>query len=1230
MALLFYKHDCMGRLVVFFMLLFVGSFLYGNSYEFNPEKKLSRYVIENWTNADGLPSNSLLNIIQTSDGYIWVSSYNGLIRFDGLSFTIFNNSNTDVFDANGIGALAEDSKGVLWMTTQNSGLISYENKKFKTHKVKDKIESLHRVIFIDSEDRIWSCSINGQLFYYQNDSYVYLKNINLPRDAIYSNIAQAPDEAIWIATEGKGIYRIKNNIVKNYTQYDGLASNWVSSLSFDEEDNLWIGTDRGVSVFKDGVFKTVPGIEKYTINKIIADRPNCIWFSSNSGLLRMNKLSGKFDVLTEENGLASNHTIDMVFGQENSLWLIHYKGGFSRIKNALFVTFTSNDNVKGSIVNTVCEVDSCDVLIGLNNGYINRIKDDEVSEFKPKKNIYGMRIRDIFKDSNGNLWIGTYSGLLQIKPNGVEKWYSPSNGFPAKYIRMIYEDRSHQIWVGTRHVGLINICQDGTYKIIDKTMGLNTNLIMSIDEDNNGNLVVGTSKGGIHFIKNNTVIEKFTIKDGLLSDVVFNTYIDNNNVLWIAVKGGLNWIKNGVLYGLSINKTVLPDSPFDILEDEGGNFWLPTSCGVVKINKNLILEYNAKKDSRVQYVLYGNQDGIKQLECASTSSSIISSDNHMWFPTIDGVIRVNPDEISINTYIPPVYIETVTADDVEFSDQKNAHFPAGVDRVVFNFTALSYYYPRHVFFQYRLNGYQEKWSEPDSKRNISYTNLPPGEYSFQVIACNNSGLWNTEGAIFNFTIEPFWYQTWWFKLLAVFSSLFLIYFILWLRVRQIKYRQIVLKKLVRERTAEIAEKNRKIQARNEEILQVTEEIQSQNEEIQSINDQLEKLSVVASETDNAIRIIQIDGKIEWVNKAFTKLYEYTLHEIILNDKSNLLSENNSNEAQVAINKCLKEKVTVIYTEQRKSKGGRLVWVQTTLSPILDRSNEIVKLVAIDTDVTKLIKAEAQIRRQNQELEKYRNELEETVDERMRELKVAKEKAEESDKLKTAFLTNMSHEIRTPMNAIVGFTDLISMGDLDQQDFNDYILKIYNSSEVLLHLIDDIVEVSRIEASRLEINKKEWVVNDILYELYDDYSNKVEGRSDVEFSLLPLENKDYVIFTDKLRIQQALKHLISNAFKYTEAGKVEMGCVLSGDVLQFFVKDTGIGIKGEDITVVFERFRKVEDRTIKLYRGAGLGLYIANSIVRALNGKIGVESVFGKGSIFNINFPIRVLSKSVDN
>ncbi len=272
-----------------------------------------------------------------------------------------------------------------------------------------------------------------------------------------------------------------------------------------------------------------------------------------------------------------------------------------------------------------------------------------------------------------------------------------------------------------------------------------------------------------------------------------------------------------------------------------------------------------------------------------------------------------------------------------------------------------------------------------------------------------------------------------------------------------------------------------------------------------------------------------------------------------------------------------------------------------------------------------------IHKQRVELEKHRHNLEKIVESRTNDLKFAKEKAEESDQLKTSFLENMSHEIRTPMNAIMGFATLLNESNISENNKQQYTARINSNCLVLLNLIDNILDMSKIHAGQMQIVKSNFSVKKIMKEVYDFYTWEKEeiGRKSIEFVLtIEPKEKDYILYSDSFRFKQILSSLISNALKYTEKGSIKIGCIpkyntvyeKEPNMLQFFVEDTGIGIPSDKSEFIFDRFSKIEDDNSKLYRGAGLGLYIAKQLVDLMGGKIWVNSRVSEGSVFNFSLP----------
>jgi PAS domain S-box-containing protein len=398
------------------------------------------------------------------------------------------------------------------------------------------------------------------------------------------------------------------------------------------------------------------------------------------------------------------------------------------------------------------------------------------------------------------------------------------------------------------------------------------------------------------------------------------------------------------------------------------------------------------------------------------------------------------------------------------------------------------------------------------------------------------------------------------------------------------------------------------------------------------------------------------GNFEWVNEGFTSLYGLTFEQFLLKRGGNIFECANTEEILNQLNKCISEKETVSYEFHYVYENGNHVWAQTTITPILNDDGEIAKLIAIDSDITNLKNAEQEILKhkseieaqrdysekqkeyielQNIELEKHHSNLEQLVNERTAELELAKNHAEESDRLKSAFLANMSHEIRTPMNAIVGFSNFLKDADLTIEEKEEYVHQINSNSDTLLHLIDDILDLSKIEAGQLTINNKSFDINKLLTNLDEVFHEKLNKQynKNIQLRLVQGYNESSLdIFSDQLRVQQIISNLIDNAIKFTDSGYVEYGYLLIEDAnkprISIYVKDTGIGLSPDQISHIFNRFTKVENFK-KFYRGTGLGLAICKNLANLLSGEIAVESELGKGSTFYFTLPFNNIKSIPD-
>nr|MBP7497202.1 response regulator [Bacteroidales bacterium] len=361
--------------------------------------------------------------------------------------------------------------------------------------------------------------------------------------------------------------------------------------------------------------------------------------------------------------------------------------------------------------------------------------------------------------------------------------------------------------------------------------------------------------------------------------------------------------------------------------------------------------------------------------------------------------------------------------------------------------------------------------------------------------------------------------------------------------------------------------------------------------------ELKKLSLVASKTDNCIAIFDKNGDLEWVNSAFTKLYGFTLEELIKIKGINIIKNSNHPDIESILNDCTANKVSISFQSSGQNKNKEIIWSQSTLSPILNEDDSIEKYIIIETDISLL--------------KKYENDL----------IK-AKEKAEQSDKLKTAFLSNMSHEIRTPMNAILGFANLLDDHDLTDKEKTYFVDLINKNSKNLLHLIDDILDIAKIEAGEIKITQAPCLLNSLFFEILSSFKSDKNLNNNIEL-LFNFDNNDpdFNIITDSFRLRQIITNLITNAFKFTEKGFIETGYQIKNSEILFYVKDTGIGIPDDKKELIFQRFIKVDhSNKSKLYGGTGIGLSICKNLIDLLNGKIWVESQLNQGSIFYFTLP----------
>jgi ligand-binding sensor domain-containing protein/serine phosphatase RsbU (regulator of sigma subunit) len=836
----------------------------------NPDKHITQFSIDTWDTEQGLPSKSLLFLKQTSDGYLWIASFQGLFRFDGITFENFNDSKTsNGLHTNVVNQLFEREDGTLCIGTSDEGLIGYKNGEFTTLGQLD--YAIQTTLFDTPTHGFVGTKVHG--VYELNDTtFTPYTKVPALQNIRVSDIMKDKEGNLWFVTEGRGVVKLdKEENSTIFTMDDGLLSNKVATIFQDSQSKIWIGTNEGLCFFENGQIKSVEETQNYPINRILEDYYGSIWMASDKGLLRLNVKTKAIEILNQENGLPHKNVQNIVLDREGSLWFAMYRAGLGRIKEGKFSNYTQNSGLASKAISAVHEIGENEYLVATDaGGIINRVKDNKVSVFDFKTKLANDRIKDLNSDSRGNILISTYSGLLVIDPDGKETLYDKRNGLPGNQVRVSFEDNLGNIWIGTRVNGLIKITPDGVLSYHNKqNSDLSSNFIMSISQDKTNRLLVGTNSAGLDVI--NMEDGKFEVTNytkELTGKLVFSTYTDSDNVTWVTGNTGLTRLEEGKTT-LYTTKNGLPvNICYDVLEDHEGYFWVSSSAGIMRIAKQELNDFAKGAIERVNAIkMFDKADGMISKECTGATFCVKTQDGSLMFPTLAGVTFIDPHNIPINNVKPPVSIEKLVVDNQEVNLYKDIDIQSGKQRLTFHFTALSLIAPQNVSLKYKLEGYDENWTDSQGGRQTVYTGLPHGQYTFKVKASNNDGVWNEEGASLSFRIYPRFYETQLFYIVSFLAIGLLIFGFYRFRVRSIKQKNEELEALVLKRTHEINTQTEELLSQKEALLKQKDKIEDQNKSLELAYNDVSTLSQIGKEVTATLDTAKLNRVLyESVNK----------------------------------------------------------------------------------------------------------------------------------------------------------------------------------------------------------------------------------------------------------------------------------------------------------------------------------------------------------------------------
>jgi ligand-binding sensor domain-containing protein/signal transduction histidine kinase len=749
----------------------------------DPAVPLSQYGHDAWTSDSGLPQNSITTILQSRDGYIWLGTQEGLVRFDGVRFAVFDTRNTKELSDDWVQSLIQTRDGTLWIGTV-AGLVSMKNGVF-TPRFPDRLSlAMVEALFESRDGSLWVGSDLG-LFRIRGGQLTPYPPQGGAAGPRVRAIAEDTREGIWFGGNW-GLARLDRDGLRAAPASEAPTPAVLSLLS-DASGGVWAGTARGLARVEDSglrLYGEADGLKSVVVRALYRDRDDNLWLATDGGLYRFR--GGRFLRHGTAEGLTSNRILAIGEDREGSLWVGTSDGGLNRIKRQRIAIYTARDGLSDDALWTVLEDRRGNLWAGTAEGVLNRLARGR-DRFEPWVRLPAS-IMAIAEGEDGSLWIGTRgAGLAHLQGRRITR-YTQSDGLSGNGISSVLVDRRGAVWIGTMGFGLDRL-EGGTFLHYRARDGLPSDSIFSLFEDRDGSIWVGTFGGGVSRLSDG-VFRTFTTRDGLAHDVVMSTYQDADGTYWFATRGGLCRYRDGRFTTYRQKEGLFHDAAQRVLEDGRGYLWLTSNRGVFRVSVAELAAAGRAAGRIADRVTFTTATGMIRTECNNAQHGAWRGrDGRLWFATVKGLAMADPSSIELNTVAPPVVIEQVLADGQMLPISNPLRLSPGARKLEFGYTALSFSNPLAVRFRYRLDGFEKDWVDAGPRRAAFYTNLPPGRYQFRVRASNEDGVWNEAGAAIDLELQRHVVETVWFRCLAILAAAAAAAFGYRLRVRRLEARE---------------------------------------------------------------------------------------------------------------------------------------------------------------------------------------------------------------------------------------------------------------------------------------------------------------------------------------------------------------------------------------------------------------------------------------------------------
>jgi signal transduction histidine kinase/ligand-binding sensor domain-containing protein/CheY-like chemotaxis protein len=759
----------------------------------DPAVSIRQFVHRSWQVDQGLPQNSIIGLVQSDEGYLWFGTRDGLVRFDGARFTIFNSANTPAIPNDTITVVRKGIDDTIWIGTDN-GLVRMRRGEFTRVGTEQGLTALFiQSVFQEESGRVWVGTSRGHFVQAKDGSMRFDPVEGLPR-TLGGSVLRDAQGRLWINSDT--LYRHTDSGWVRAVFRDAPDRLTITSMTSDSNKRIWVGTNHGVYKLEGDEFvRALPydGV----IRAIMVDGEGTVWVAKNNGLARWRGAEVEHYMLAD--GLTDESVSAIFEDRDSNVWVGTIGGGLNLFSTGSFSVLGVPEGIPSDIVQVVREDSRGNMWLGTRAGLTRIAADGSKTTFASHTELDSLYITSL-AERNGELWVGTNSSLNLLRDGKSVRTPQAASLPPRSFIYQLLIDRNQKLWVATR----TNIYQeqaDGSLAPAFKEMRA-----VTMFEDRNGDLLLGTRMQGLVRFRDGKATS-IGIKDGLSSDSVLSIYQSADGVLWLGTGGGgLNRIKDGKITVISEANGLFDNRIHTLNEDELGRIWMGSSRGIWHVSKAEVEAFAQGSVKRIKSTAYGRGDGLRSFSMsgdgAMNPTSWRASDGRLWFATVLGAAVIDPNSITVNAIAPTVVLEELLANrqSVRPGESIAAERRSNLE---FNFTAINFKTAASVLFRYKLEGYDQNWSEATTRRSAYYTKVSPGNYVFRVQASNGTDVWTDQDVSVAFTVKPFFYETWWFIGLVGLSIVGLIAGVYRLKVRIMTARARELQSLVELRTKEL-------------------------------------------------------------------------------------------------------------------------------------------------------------------------------------------------------------------------------------------------------------------------------------------------------------------------------------------------------------------------------------------------------------------------------------------